>query len=155
MAQPRQLSVNAIEQGIVIDHIQAGQALPIIHVFQLNKRHDQITIGLNLTTQTGLKKDLIKIENCVMDEDLAHGIAVFSPQATINLIEDFTVSKKITVSTPKLIQRVLLCPNPKCITNHEPDPSCFHVQTSSQNVILLCHYCEKKFELQDIKSFAC
>lgn len=147
------LSVTAIENGMVIDHIRAGQALSIIQVFELNRDTYRITVGLNLTSHGLGKKDIIKVKDCIFNEDLAHGISVFAPEATINVIENFEVIKKISVNTPKAIKRVLICPNKKCITNHEPDDSFFHVLADNKQIKLVCHYCERPFLLQDIKAY--
>lgn len=147
------LSVTAIKHGIAIDHIRAGQALHIIQVFQLDRDGSHITAGINLSSKGLGKKDIIKITDADFSENLLHGISVFAPEATINLIENFKVIKKFSVSTPEEIKRVLICPNPKCITNHEPDDSYFHIDTQKNDIKLLCHYCEKSFDLTDIHAY--
>lgn len=56
------LSVKAIKNGTVIDHIPAGEGLNILHYFALNELPNYVTVGFNLLSQTHQRKDLIKIE---------------------------------------------------------------------------------------------
>lgn len=147
------LSVTAIENGLVIDHIRRGRAAAILSVFRLSEQGTKVTVGLNLQSISLTCKDIIKIEGKAISNDLAHGIAVFAPEATINVIKDFKVVDKISVHTPEHIAKVLICPNPRCITNHEPDPSLFHVEQQSQKTKLCCHYCEKIYDLDAITAF--
>ena len=41
------LSVKAIENGTVIDHIPAGEGLNILHYFALNELPNYVTVGFN------------------------------------------------------------------------------------------------------------
>jgi len=110
------LSVSAIKNGTVIDHITSGQAFRILHLLSLNGSQHTITVGLNLPSQVIGTKDLIKIENRILTEDEANEIVVFSPLATINVIENFHVVNKILTRLPKTMKKVFICPNPHCIT---------------------------------------
>src|SRR3990167_8155528 len=114
------LSVSAIKTGTVIDHIVAGQALRIIYLLELQKNNNQITIGLNLPSQRVGIKDLIKIENRVLTEDEANEIVIFSPMATINVIQNFKVVDKIKTRLPSVTHGVFTCPNRLCVTHTEP-----------------------------------
>ncbi len=134
------LSVPAIQNGTVIDHIQAGQALNIMRL--LNFYANQVTLGLNLKSPSIGLKDLIKFENVFLTEMQASQIAIFSPLATVNVIENFEVAKKFKVQMPTQIVKVLRCPNSSCISNSEPIPSFFFVE---DEVCLRCKYCEKNF----------
>ena len=137
------LSVSALEQGTVIDHIPAGQGLRIIRLLQVQDYPHQLTIGLNLSSASLHLKDIIKIHDRMLTEQEAREITVFAPHATINIISQFKVEKKITHSPPKTITTILPCPNPVCITRHEPIRSLFYVQEQGKNIRLQCHYCEK------------
>ena len=55
------LSVSAIKNGTVIDHISPGQALRIIQLLSLPSSKYTVTIGLNLHSKLIGIKDLIKI----------------------------------------------------------------------------------------------
>ena len=42
------LSVSAIKNGTVIDHIKAGKALQIVPLLDLTSGQQQVTVGINL-----------------------------------------------------------------------------------------------------------
>lgn len=139
------LSVAAIEDGTVIDHIPAGQGLRIVHLLKLADHRKKVTLGLNLPSELFRFKDLIKVEGREITEEEASQIAVFAPKATISIIRGFQLERKFSVTLPETITRVLSCPNNRCITNHERVTPRFSVNRYGVNVHLQCHYCEKSF----------
>lgn len=145
------LLVSAIQHGTVIDHITAGQGLRIIHLLSLQKSQDTVTVGLNLPSRHLGRKDLVKIENRVITEQEANEIVVFAPIATINVIENFKVSKKITTHLPKEMKKVFVCANPACITQQEQVDSHFYICEIGKQIKLTCHYCEKIFDRDQVK----
>lgn len=147
----KQLQVEAIAQGTVIDHIPAGQGIKILKFFDLSTTAQRITVGINLPTNYGSSKDLIKIANTAFDEEQANQLALFAPQATINVIEDFEVVKKFKVAIPESIRGIFACPNANCISHSEPVESHFYVRSHQQNIKLKCHYCEKSFSQEFFK----
>lgn len=147
----RTLAVAAIKNGTVIDHIPAGQALRIIQSLNLIPSKYKITLGLNLPSKSMGHKDLIKIENRILSETEARDIMVFAPKATINLIEDFEVGKKITTTFPENITKIFSCPNPVCITHTEPVDSFFYIEEQGKRVKLTCKYCEQQFDRDQVK----
>ncbi|MGY5451679.1 aspartate carbamoyltransferase regulatory subunit [Agarivorans sp. MS3-6] len=142
----KKLQVEAIAHGTVIDHVPAGQGIKILKFFQLSAAQERITVGLNLPSGEQQQKDLIKVENTVFDENQANQLALFAPNATINLIEDFEVVRKFHVSTPDYIKAVFACPNSNCISHNEPIDSHFYVRHQKTDIKLKCHYCEKSFD---------
>lgn len=140
------LSVSAIKNGTAIDHIAAGQAIKIIRLLKLANARQQMTIGLNLVSNSMGYKDLIKIENKLFSNEEANQITLFAPQATINIIENFVVVKKINTELPTMISNILICPNKNCVTRHEPVASCFYVERYAKSILLICKYCERQFE---------
>jgi aspartate carbamoyltransferase regulatory subunit len=145
------LLVTAIKNGTVIDHITAGQALRIIHLLSLKDDKHTITIGLNLPSKRLGSKDLIKIENKILSENEANEIVVFSPDATINVIENFKVTKKYSTHLPKTMKAVFICTNPNCITHTETINSFFYIDQQNNRVKLTCHYCDKIFDRDQVK----
>lgn len=139
------LSVSAICNGTVIDHIPEGQAIRIVELLSLLDRPNPIMIGVHLKSTRLLRKDLLKIENCQLTEDEANKVMAFAPSATINLIEGFQVVKKISARLPESIHAVFICPNPACITRVEPIETVFHLAPDGRNIFLTCHFCEKSF----------
>lgn len=145
------LSVSAIKNGTVIDHITPGQSLRIVHLLSLDKSKSKVTLGMHLPSKTMGTKDLIKIENRILTEAEANEVVVFAPNATINVIENFEVANKITTRLPPSMQKVFTCPNPVCITQIEPVDSFFYIHAQGRHIHLTCRYCEKSYDRDQVK----
>ena len=143
-------SVSAIENGVVIDHIPAGQSLKIIRLLHVVNSKQRVTLGLNLRSTSLKLKDLIKIENRLLTSQEIEHVAIFAPGATISRIENFKVSMKINCKLPKTICDVLVCPNLNCI-NHVESKGYFKLEGSSNQVKLRCFYCEKQFDRDQVE----
>ena len=150
MSDKNQLQVEAIRHGSVIDHVPAGQGIKILKLFQLIETQERITVGFNLKSGALGKKDLIKIENTRLTEQQANQLALFAPNATVNVIRNFEVVEKHKLELPNQIEGVFSCPNSNCISHNEPVRSRFSVRRAKDgSVRMKCHYCEKSFS-QDI-----
>ncbi len=141
----KQLSVEAIENGTVIDHIPAGLALSILRQFKLLHHGNAVTVGFNLPSQSQGAKDIIKIKNIIFSEEDANRLALFSPNAVVNIIANFEVIKKMHLVLPDEITEVFRCPNNNCASHSEPVRSRFYVRQQAGFTKLKCHYCEKNF----------
>lgn len=141
----QKLSVEAIENGTVIDHIPAGLGLTILRQFKLLHYGNAVTVGFNLPSRTQGSKDIIKIKNVRFTEEDADRLALFAPTAVANCIENFKVVQKIRVNLPESISDVFRCPNANCASHTEPVRSRFYVRSHQGAVKLKCHYCEKTF----------
>ena len=141
----KQLSVEAIETGTVIDHIPAGLGLSILNQFKLLDYGSAVTVGFNLPSKTQGSKDIIKIKEVLFDEKSANRLSLFAPEATVNLIENFRVVRKLHLKMPDTISEVFRCPNPNCASHGEPVKSRFYVRQHQGQTRLKCHYCEKTF----------
>lgn len=137
--------INSIEEGTVIDHIPAGQGLPIISMLKLIEHKKRISIGLNLSSPHHGIKDLIKVAEKEFTPEEVNCIALFAQEATISIIRNYEVVKKFQVSLPETIQDCGACPNPRCITNHEKVKSSYIVIQQNSNILLSCKYCRKAF----------
>ena len=144
------LFVSAIKDGTVIDHIRAGAALKIMGVLRLYADQRQTTIGLHLKSKSGGFKDIIKIENVFLSEEEGAQIAVFSPNATINVIQNYEVAKKFKVKMPEQVAQLLTCPNSRCIGNVEKVATLFLIEENEAQITLRCKYCEKLFSHDQI-----
>jgi len=136
--------VSAINNGVVIDHIVAGQALKIMRLLHVVNNQQRVTLGLNLTSKRLKLKDLIKIENRTLSLEEINQVGVFSPSATINCIKNFAVCEKTRCSLPELIRGVLFCPNPNCISRLT-GKSHFSLEELHKEISFYCIYCEKQF----------
>jgi len=149
MTQPfKKIKVNAIKHGTVIDHIAAGKVLKVIEILEINGQN-AVMMGMNLNSSKIGKKDIIKIENRELSVEEANSIALISPNATLIIIKDFEVVKKVELHIPEQIEKHIICPNPKCITNEENIISRFNINSKTGNV--RCAYCEKKYKLEKLK----
>lgn len=142
MSGKKQLSVSAIRNGTVIDHIPAGSLFNVISILKLEEIDSQITFGTNLESQKFGKKAIIKVSEVFFSDKDINKIALVAPQARLNIIRDYEVVDKHSISVPDHISGIVKCVNPQCITNHEDVPTKFDVVAKSP-VKLKCHYCEK------------
>lgn len=140
-----QLQVEAIRRGTVIDHIPAGKGIKIVHRVQKLSPQARLTIGLNLPSKLMTLKDLVKVDDWLFTEEQAFELALFAPEATINVINEYQVVNKFKMSLPERVLGVFACPNSNCISHQEPVQSQFIVRAGSKHVTLRCHYCERSF----------
>lgn len=154
MPEKNTLLVSAIKNGTVIDHIASGSAIKILRLLDLASHKKLVTLGLNLKSRRSKFKDLIKVEDRELTPEEANRVALFSPEATINIIKNYQVIKKMKTEMPATIGKLFVCPNPKCISNNDPMDSLFAVKhNGDKEVKLKCHYCEKIFHRDDIKEY--
>jgi len=136
------LSVSAIENGTVIDHIPAQNLFKVITILGLEKIDNLITFGTNMESHRLGRKAIIKVANKFFERDEINRIALVAPHAKLNIIKDFNVVEKQVVEVPESFEGIVKCVNPKCITNAEAVKTKFSV-IDKQTVALKCHYCEK------------
>ena len=144
------LSVEAIENGTVIDHIPAGLGLAILRQFKLLHYGSAVTVGFNLPSKTQGSKDIIKITGVWLDDNAANRLALFAPEAVVNTIDHFKVINKRRLTLPEEIAEVFRCPNTNCASHGEPVKSRFYVRKQSGQTKLKCHYCEKTFSRDSV-----
>ena len=136
------LSVSAINEGTVIDHIPADSLFDVLSILRLEELESQITFGTNLKSEKYGKKAIIKLEGKFFMDDEINRIALVAPEAKLNIIRDYQVVEKKIVGLPDDIEGIAKCMNPKCVTNNENVTTKFKVIDKKQ-VTLKCHYCEK------------
>lgn len=132
------MNIDSIENGYVIDHIQAGKGMQIYNVLSLDKLNCQVAIITNAKSQKNDVKDIIKINELVeLDLDI---IAFIAPEATVNVIKDRQRIDKKLLSLPKEIKNIVKCPNPRCISNNEDIDHIFKL--TDDKGTYRCLYCE-------------
>jgi len=146
----KQLKVDPIKNGTVIDHIPAGKALHVAEILKLNPPIDEVMIGMNLTSKKTGKKDIIKIENRELSANEVNSIALLAPNATYILINDYKIVGKTSVTLPDAIDNLVICPNEKCITNTSPDIHSRFTVEEKEPIKIRCVFCEKKYKIDDI-----
>ena len=138
----KQLSVSAIKEGTVIDHIPAGSLFKVISILGLDKVDSMVTFGNSFESKKLGKKGIIKVSDVFFSNEEINKIALIAPSAKLNVIKDYKVVEKMVVEIPDIVEGIIKCVNPKCITNSENVPTRFTV-ISKDIVKLKCHYCEK------------
>jgi len=142
MEERKELKVNAIENGTVIDHIPTHSVFQVISILKLQECDNQILFGTNLESQKYGKKGIIKVSGRFFDPEDVNKIALVAPTATLIEIKNFKVVEKKNVSIPDEVNTFVKCVNPNCITNHEDVITKFKV-IDKVDVKLRCLYCEK------------
>lgn len=147
----KELNVSALESGTVIDHIPADALFKVINVLKLDNLGDNmITFGTNLDSRLYGKKAIIKIANVFFQESDINRIALFAPEAVLNVIKNYEVTEKMVITMPKEIVGIVKCQNPVCVTNNERVNPRYDVLSTSP-AALRCSYCEKVTEEHDFK----
>jgi aspartate carbamoyltransferase regulatory subunit len=146
-----ELRVSKIKDGTVIDHITGGHALDVAKILGITGREKRvITIAINVPSKLFKTKDIVKIEGRELNPQEVHKIALLAPHATINIIRGYKVVKKQAVKLPKIIENIIKCANPACISNsNEPVQARFYVD-SEEPLLLKCHYCGFIIEKKDV-----
>jgi aspartate carbamoyltransferase regulatory subunit len=138
----KELKVSAIKNGTAIDRIPSNVLFKVINILGLQNCENQITFGMNLDSKKLGKKAIIKVTDRFFTLDEVNRIALIAPMAKLNIIRNYEVVEKRTVTVPELIENALKCINPKCITNHEKISTKFR-KVSSDPLEMQCCYCEK------------
>ncbi len=139
--------VSAIQNGTVIDHIPAEATFKVLQI--LNLGNESITIGSNLSSKKMGLKGLVKISNKILTKEELNKMAVIAPHASVCVIKDYKVKNKFHVEIPKILENILKCFNPECITRNEEVPTKFYV-VRKRPLKIRCHYCERTFEKDEI-----
>lgn len=148
----KRLLVSKIKDGTVIDHIDSGRALYVLRILGITGREKfTIAVVMNVNSKRIGKKDIVKLEKMELKKEQVDKIALIAPSATINIVRDYRVVKKYNVEVPPIIEGLIRCINPNCITNqeHEPIKSIFYVK-SLRPLILVCKYCGEEIHHEDI-----
>lgn len=135
------MNVDSLEQGIVIDHIQAGKSMEIYKIMQLGKLDCSVAIIKNAKSKKSGKKDIIKIENTTdVDFDV---LGFIDPNITVNIIKNGRIAEKKHMHMPQQVVNVVQCKNPRCITSIEQElPHVFKLVDGEK---YRCIYCEEEY----------
>ena len=143
------LNVGKIENGFVLDHIQAGMAMSIYDHLQLDKLDCTVAIIKNARSNKMGKKDILKVEGDVEKMDL-DVLGFIDHNFTVNVIEDGNIIEKKELHLPSEIKNVILCKNPRCITSIEQELPHIFVLADPEKEVYRCKYCEEKFDKRNL-----
>lgn len=137
------LNVGKIEEGIVLDHIEAGKAMLIYHYLHLDREDYQVAIIKNARSNDMGRKDILKVE-CNPDSLNLDAVAFVDPGVTVNVIKGGEIVEKKKIAMPKEIRGVLKCHNPRCISSVEQELVHIFYLADEKRGIYRCRYCEEK-----------
>ena len=144
------MMVAAIENGTVLDHIPRDRLFDVVSMLHLDKMSNAITIGYNLKSAVMGRKSIIKIADKYFTDEELNQLSVVAPNITLCVIKDYEITEKRTVVMPEELVGIVMCPNPKCITNNEPMMTRFRSVAAGKGIVR-CSYCNKDVELKDVR----
>lgn len=142
--------VDSIKNGTVIDHIPEKKGMQIIEILGLPQWKNPVVLGISFISKRSKKKDIIKVENKELTEEEINKIALIAPKATISIIRNYQIVKKIKVKIPAILEAIIKCKNPDCVTNHEPVKTRF-IRETNRKTNYRCAYCERYFAETEIE----
>jgi len=146
----KELNISAIKDGTVVDHIPSNSTLKVVDILDLKGIRGIISIATNLTSKTMGKKGIIKISSKNLTKEEVDKIALIAPNATVNIIKNYNVDKKINVTIPLTIKKIIKCSNPNCVSNSEKDVTSIFSVLIKDPLKVRCHYCERDMDKEDI-----
>lgn len=138
------LNIDSIQNGIVIDHIQAGKGMRIYELLELDKLDCCVALIKNARSSKLDRKDIIKIEG-----DLAINFDVLGfidNNITVCTIKNGELVKKENIVLPRRIKNVVKCKNPRCITSTEENLDQIFVLCDEKAHRYRCLYCEQAYK---------
>ncbi|MBQ8184699.1 MAG: aspartate carbamoyltransferase regulatory subunit [Lachnospiraceae bacterium] len=144
------LNVGRIEEGFVLDHIEAGKSMEIYKNLNLDKLDCTVAIIKNARSNKMGKKDIMKIE-CPLDYIDLDVLGFIDHTITVNIIKDEEIVEKRTLTLPQEITNIIKCKNPRCITSIENQLDHVFVLTDPEKEVYRCKYCEEKYDKKKAK----
>lgn len=138
------LNISGLNEGIVLDHIQAGKSLDIYYHLGLDKLDCQVAIIKNARSNKMGRKDIIKIEGPMENIDLDI-LGYIDHNITVNIIRGDHIVEKKALKLPQKITNVIRCKNPRCITSIEQELDQIFLLTDEAKEVYRCKYCEEKY----------
>jgi aspartate carbamoyltransferase regulatory subunit len=135
------MEVNAIENGIVIDHLRAGTGLKVLSYLNVEGKSDMVALIMNAQSNKLGRKDVIKFEN-LLNVDLA-ALGLIDCGATVSYIENGELIKKVKLNLPECVTNVIKCKNPRCVTSVEPGIPHIFLLVDVQSEEYRCKYCDE------------
>ena len=136
------MNIDAIQNGIVIDHITAGLGMKLYDLLGLEKLDCSVAIIKNVHSVKLGRKDIIKI-----DADIPVNLDVIGyvdPGVSVNIIRGGELVEKRSIDMPETLTNVIFCKNPRCITSCEQELGQVFRLSDRAKKEYRCLYCETK-----------
>ncbi|MDO9493171.1 aspartate carbamoyltransferase regulatory subunit [Acetobacterium sp.] len=134
------INVSKLKKGIIIDHIEAGHGFEIYKELHLNDIDDVVVLLKNIPSKKMKQKDLIKIETDMQIDMTVLGL--IDPNVTINFVKNGELCKKISLTLPKVVNGIMTCKNPRCITQYEDVKEIKFYLVNEEKKQYRCEYCD-------------
>ena len=137
------MNIDSIQNGVVLDHIQAGKSMEIYKYLHLDQLDCSVAIIKNARSGHMERKDIIKIDSPVeLDLDV---LGYIDPNITVNIIRDGKLVEKKHLELPEKLVNVLRCKNPRCITVSESQLDAIFKLSNRDRRIYRCAYCDTEY----------
>lgn len=135
------MNIDSIQNGYVIDHIEAGKGFEIYNYLKLDNLDTSIAIIKNARSSKRGKKDIIKIDSLDINLDI---LGYLDSNITVNKIINGIIIEKFNPKLPKKLINIIKCKNPRCITSIEQELPQICELTDEEEITYRCKYCEEK-----------
>ena len=137
------MNLDSIQNGVVLDHIQAGKSMEIYKHLHLDQLDCSVAIIKNARSGHMERKDIIKIDSPVeLDLDV---LGYIDPNITVNIIRDGKLVEKKHLELPEKLVNILRCKNPRCITVSEPQLDAIFKLSNRSRHSYRCAYCDTEY----------
>ncbi|MCI8399530.1 MAG: aspartate carbamoyltransferase regulatory subunit [Oscillibacter sp.] len=134
------MNIDSIQNGVVLDHIQAGKSMEIYQYLRLDRLDCSVAIIKNVRSGRMGKKDIIKIDSPVdLDLDV---LGYIDANITVNVIRNGVRVEKNHLTLPQKLVNIVRCKNPRCITVAEPQLDSVFLLTDPARHLYRCAYCD-------------
>ncbi|MCC8066697.1 MAG: aspartate carbamoyltransferase regulatory subunit [Clostridiales bacterium] len=138
------LNVGQLNEGVVLDHIEAGKSMELYKYLKLDRMDCCVAIIKNAHSNKMGKKDIIKVE-CPIDRLDLNVLGYIDHRITVNIIKDGEIVEKKEVKLPKRLVNIIKCKNPRCITSIEQELDHVFFLADPEKEVYRCLYCEEKY----------
>ncbi|MCC8106956.1 MAG: aspartate carbamoyltransferase regulatory subunit [Clostridiales bacterium] len=138
------LNVGRLNEGVVLDHIEAGKSMDLYRYLKLDRMDCCVAIIKNAHSNKMGKKDIIKVE-CPIDELDLNVLGYIDHTITVNIIRDGEIVEKRRLELPQRLVNIIKCRNPRCITSIEQELDHIFYLADPEEEIYRCLYCEEKY----------
>ncbi len=144
------LNVGKLNEGVVLDHIQAGKSMDLYRYLRLDRMDCCVAIIKNAHSNKMGKKDIIKVE-CPIDELDLNVLGFIDHEITVNIIKDGEIVEKKKLELPERLVNIIQCKNPRCISSTEQELDQIFYLADPKKEIYRCIYCDEKFHQSEMK----
>ena len=141
------MNIDSIQNGVVLDHIQAGKSMDIYKYLHLDELDCSVAIIKNARSEHMGRKDTRTTDSPrARDLDV---LGYIDSHITVNIIRDGKRVEKKHLELPHKLVNIIHCKNPRCITVAESQLDAVFVLSDAEKHTYRCAYCDtaidKKF----------